>query len=96
MTDSGDQPHAASLEVGWRSFVDRSTDQGKTWARSPYLPRSIPVFVCVWYDVYISRSRYLTVNDSHVLKGKLPSTDGAEGEVVSHLSLSLSLSVLSL
>ena len=51
--------------------------------------------VCM-YDVYIPRSRYLTVNDSHVLKGKLPSTDGAEGEVVSHLSLSLSLSVLSL
>jgi predicted neuraminidase len=55
----GNSPHAASLEVGWRSFVDRSFDGGRTWERSPYL----------------------TVTDTHVLKGKLPSTDGAEGEI---------------
>lgn len=56
---SGDMPHASTLEVGWRAFVDRTFDGGETWERSPYL----------------------TVTDTHVLKGKLPSTDGAEGEV---------------
>lgn len=55
---AGGMPHASTLEVGWRAFVDRSFDGGKTWERSPYL----------------------TVTDTHVLKGKLPSTDGAEGE----------------
>ncbi len=56
---AGGMPHASTLEVGWRSFVDRSFDGGKSWERSPYL----------------------TVTDTHVLKGKLPSTDGAEGEM---------------
>jgi hypothetical protein len=56
---AGGMPHASTLEVGWRAFVDRSFDGGKTWERSPYL----------------------TVTDTHVLKGKLPSTDGAEGEM---------------